>query len=89
MNEPAYHDTCRSLNKPMTTWGVARSLFMYSLLTGWFWFIATRRGVVGILVAIACYSLALWATNKEPKIVAILFRCAMQKTRYDPIKSSW
>ncbi len=52
MNEPAYHDTCRSLNKPMTMWGVARSLFMYSLLMGWFWFIATRRGVVGIVVAI-------------------------------------
>jgi type IV secretory pathway TrbD component len=83
---PEYHPVYRSLNKPLTVWGVERNLFFLAAIMGaaTFNFFATLTG--GLLMFAALYFAARWATATDPQILRILLNSARFKTHYDPAK---
>jgi hypothetical protein len=65
------HIVYRSINKPLTIWGVERRL---GSLIG------------GIFMFSSLYLLARWTTASDPQLLRILLNSSKFKTRYDPAK---
>jgi len=78
------HTVYRSINKPLTIWGVERRLFFLALLMGsaTFDFFASLAG--GAAMFGALYLLARWATASDPQLLKILLNSSKFKARYDP-----
>src|SRR5437762_2719629 len=80
------HVVYRSINRPLTIWGVERRLFFLALVTGGatFNFFGSLMG--GLIMFGALYLLARWATASDPQLLRILLNSSKFKTRYDPAK---
>ena len=80
------HVVYRSINKPLTIWGVERRLFFLALITGaaTFNFFGSLMG--GLIMFGALYLLARWATASDPQLLKILLNSSKFKTRFDPAK---
>jgi type IV secretory pathway TrbD component len=80
------HLVYRSINKPLTIWGVERRLFFVALLMGsaTFTFFNSLSG--GFFMWLSLYLLARWATASDPQLLKILLNSFKFKTRYDPAK---
>ena len=76
----------QSLNKPLTILGVERRLFFVAAGMGaiTFNFFGSLAG--GILMFVALYLTALWATSTDPEILRILLTSSRWKSQYDPAK---
>jgi type IV secretory pathway TrbD component len=85
-NEPTFHPVYRSINKPLTIWGVERKLFFLALIMGAasFNFFSSLMG--GLSMFIALYVFARWATATDPQLLRILLNSSSFKLRYDPAK---
>ena len=83
---PNPHVVYRSINKPLTIWGVERRLFFLALLMGGATFNFFGSLLGGILMFGALYLLARWTTKSDPQLLRILLNSSQFKTRYDPAK---
>jgi type IV secretory pathway TrbD component len=85
-NEVICHRVYKSINKPLTIWGAERRLFFLALMIGAasFNFFGSLAG--GLVMFVALYLFARWATASDPQILRILLNSSQFKRRYDPGK---
>lgn len=85
-NHPSFHPVYRSLNKPLTIWGVERRLFFLAAIMGaaTFNFFGSLLG--GLIMFVALFVLARWATATDPEMLRILLNASRFKRVYDPVK---
>ncbi len=83
---PTYHSVYRSLNKPLTIWGVERRLFFLAAVMGAavFNFFGSLAG--GLLMFVALFLAARWATATDAQVLRILLNSARFRGEYDPAK---
>jgi type IV secretory pathway TrbD component len=86
LNEPRFHAVYKSINKPLTIWGVERRLFFLALIMGGATFNLFGSLLSGLVMFTALYLLARWATGADPQILRILLNSSRFKTQYDPMK---
>ena len=86
MNEPRFHAVYKSINKPLTIWGVERGLFFLALVMGGATFNLFGSLPSGLVMFAALYLLARWATSTDPQILRILLNSSRFKNQYDPAK---
>src|ERR1041385_4144676 len=74
----------RSLNKPLTIWGAERGFFFVAAVmgAGTFNFFGSLRS--GLLMFVALFIFARWATAYDPQILRILLNSAQFKRLHDP-----
>jgi type IV secretory pathway TrbD component len=85
-NEPRFHPVYKSINKPLTIWGVERRLFFLALIMGAATFNLFGSLLSGLVMFAALYFMARWAAGTDPQILRILLNSARFKTQYDPAK---
>jgi len=85
-NEPRFHPVYKSINRPLTIWGVERGLFFLALIMGGATFNLFGSLLSGLAMFAALYFLARWATSADPQILRILLNSSRFKTQYDPLK---
>lgn len=85
-NEPRFHPVYKSINKPLTIWGVERRLFFLALLMGGATFSLFGSLLSGLVMFAALYLLTRWATATDPQILRILLNSSRFKTHYDAAK---
>ena len=80
------HPVYRSLNRPLTIWGVERRLFFLAAMIGAasFNFFGSLLG--GLLMFAGLFVGARWATAADPQMLRILLNSARFKIQYDPSK---
>ena len=86
MNEPRFHPVYKSINKPLTIWGVERRLFFLALIMGGATFNLFGSLLSGLVMFAALYLLARWVTGADPQLLRILLNSSRLKTQYDPAK---
>jgi len=82
-NEPRFHTVYKSINKPLTIWGVERRLFFLALIMGGATFNLFGSVLSGLVMFAALFLLARWATATDPQILRILLNSSRFKARYD------
>lgn len=82
-NEPRFHTVYKSINKPLTIWGVERRLFFLALIMGGATFNLFGSILSGLVMFAALFLLARWATATDPQILRILLNSSRFKARYD------
>ena len=82
-NEPRFHPVYKSINKPLTIWGVERRLFFLALIMGGATFNLFGSLLSGLVMFAALFLLARWATATNPQILRILLNSSRFKARYD------
>jgi type IV secretory pathway TrbD component len=87
-NEPAFHAVYKSINKPLTMWGVDRQLFFVALIMGGATFNLFGSLLSGLVMFAALFFLARWVTRTDAQLLRILLNSARFKTQYDPAKRS-
>lgn len=85
-NEPTMHRVYRSINKQLTIWGAERRLFFLAMVMGAATFNFFGSLLSGLLMFIALYLFARWATATDAQILRILLNSSKCKIRYDPAK---
>ena len=85
-NEPRFHPVYKSINKPLTIWGVERRLFFLAFVMGGAAFNLFGSLLSGLVMFAALYLLARWAMVADGQILRILFNSSRFKTHYDPAK---
>lgn len=85
-NEPRFHPVYKSINRPLTIWGVERRLFFLALIMGGATFNLFGSLLSGLVMFAALYFLARWASGTDPQILRILLNSSRLKTQYDPVK---
>ena len=83
---PTLHPVYRSINKPLTIWGVERRLFFLAAIMGAVTFNFFGSLIGGLIMFGALYVLARWTTVSDPQLLRILLNSSKFKTRYDPAK---
>ena len=81
-----YHRTYRSLNKPLTVWGVERGLFFMALILGAATFNLFGSLLGGLTMFIALYAVAKWITGIDPQLPRIILNSARFRAAYDSAK---
>jgi type IV secretory pathway TrbD component len=85
-NEPRFHPVYKSINRPLTIWGAERRLFFLALVLGSATFNFFGSLLSGIVMFMAFYFFARWATVTDPQILRILLNSSKFRLRYDPAK---
>jgi type IV secretory pathway TrbD component len=85
-HRPSYRVVYKALHRPLTVCGVDRRLFFLALMMGAATFNLFYSFLAGLLMFIALYGFALWATKHDPDMLRILLSSSRFCTRYDPIK---
>jgi type IV secretory pathway TrbD component len=85
-SEIVTHPTYRAINKPLTIWGAERRLFFLALVMGAATFNFFGSLFSGILMFVALYLAARWATKADPQILRILLNATKFRSQYDPGK---
>jgi type IV secretory pathway TrbD component len=83
---PNYHPVYRSLNKPLTIWGAERRLFFLAAVMGAavFNFFGSLAG--GLIMFVALFLAARWATATDAQVLRILLNSARFRCQHDPAK---
>ena len=76
----------KSLNKPLTIWGVERRLFFGALIVGAATFNFFNSLLGGLVMFALLYTVARWATGVDPDVFRIVFNAAKGRAVYDPLK---
>ena len=85
-HRPSYRVVYKALHRPLTVCGVDRRLFFLALTMGAATFNLFYSFVAGLLMFIALYGFALWATKHDPDMLRILLSSSRFRPRYDPLK---
>ena len=86
LNQPNLHRVSKSVNKPLTIWGVERRLFFLALIMGAATFNFFASLLSGLLMFASLYAFARWATATDPQILRILLNSSKFRKLYDPGK---
>lgn len=86
LNEPIFHRVSKSINKPLTIWGVERKLFFLAVIMGVATFNFFASLFSGLLMFGGLYGFARWATRTDPQILRILLNAAKLRSQYDPAR---
>ena len=84
--ELTIHTVYKSINKPLTIWGVDRRYFFLALVTGVATFNMLNTLIGGALMFASMYGFAKWATKHDPEILRIALNSSRSKVLYDPGK---
>jgi type IV secretory pathway TrbD component len=87
-NQPQFHPVYRSINKPLTILGAERRLFFLAAIMGAATFNFFGALLGGLVMFVALYLLARWATATDPAILRILLNASKFRSRYDSGKRS-
>jgi type IV secretory pathway TrbD component len=87
-NQITFHAVYKSVNKPLTIWGAERKLFFLALVMGAATFNFFGSLMAGLVMFVALYWFARWATVTDPQILRILLNSARFRIQYDPAKLS-
>jgi type IV secretory pathway TrbD component len=87
-DRPAYRPVCKALHRPLTVCGVDRRLFFLALTMGAATFNLFYSFAAGLLMFVALYAFALWATKRDPEMLRILIASSGFRARYDALKHS-
>jgi len=85
-SDPLTHRVYRSLNRPLTIWGVERRFFFLALAIGSATFNFFGSLLAGLVMFIALYTFGRWVTVTDPQILRILLNSSGVRRRYDPLK---
>jgi type IV secretory pathway TrbD component len=85
-NEPNFHPVFKSINKPLTIWGIERRLFFLSLIMGGATFNFFGSLLGGLLMFAVLCGFGRWATVTDPQLLRILLNSSRFRTQYDPAK---
>ena len=85
-DKPRFHPVYKSINKPLTIWGAERRLFFLAMIMGAGTFNFFGSLVSGLVMFLALYLLARWATVTDPQVLRILLNSSKFHTQYDPGK---
>src|SRR5712692_4184582 len=78
-----------SVNRPLTIGGADRRLFFVALVVGGGTFTLFGSLLMGVLMFLALYLGARWATQRDPQLLRIVLRSARARPRYDPAKLAY
>jgi type IV secretory pathway TrbD component len=82
-NEVQVRPVYRAINKPLTVWGAERRLFFLALIVGGATFNFFGSLVSGIIMFLALFLAARWATVADVQMLRILLNSAKYKPQYD------
>ena len=85
-HRPSYRVVYKALHRPLTVCGVDRRLFFLALMMGAATFNLFYSFLAGLLMFVALYGFALWATRHDPDMLRILLSSSRFRPRYDPLK---
>ena len=85
-HRPSYRVVYKALHRPLTVCGVDRRLFFLALTMGAATFNLFYSFLAGLLMFVALYGFALWATKHDPDMLRILLSSSRFRPRYDPLK---
>ena len=85
-DRPTYRPVYKALHRPLTICGVDRRLFFLALTMGASTFNLFYSFAAGLLMFVALYAFALWATRHDPDMLRILLASSGFRTRYDAAK---
>ena len=88
-NEPLFRAVSKSINKPLTIWGVERRLFFLAAVMGAATFNFFASLLSGIVMFAGLYGFGRWATGADPEILRIVLNSSRFRTQYDPVKWDW
>ena len=83
---PRSNPVYKSMNKPLTVWGVERRLFFLAMIMGAATFTCFSSLVGAVLMFFALYACARHATKTDPQILRVLMNSSRFKRQYDPLK---
>jgi type IV secretory pathway TrbD component len=84
--DPFIHRVYRSLNRPLTIWGVERRFFFLALAIGSATFNFFGSLLAGLVMFLSLYAFGRWVTVTDPQILRILLNSSTMRQRYDPLK---
>jgi len=73
----------KSLHKPLTNWGVERTLFYFVCVSAVGAFNLFNSILAGIAVFVGGFAFGHWVTNSDPAFLRILAKSERHKLRYD------
>ena len=85
---PLVYPVYRSINRPLTIWGVDRRLFFLALGLGGVMFNFFGSLLGGLALFLAAYAAARHAARRDPQLLRILLNSARFRARYDAGKFS-
>jgi len=85
-NIPTFRPVFKSVNKPLTIWGVERRLFFVALIMGAATFTSFSSLVSGVVMFVALFFCAQRATKTDPQILRIVLNSSRFRNQYDPAK---
>jgi type IV secretory pathway VirB3-like protein len=85
-NVPTFRPVFKSLNKPLTVWGVERRLFFVALIMGAATFTSFSSLFSGIVMFVALFICAQRATVTDSQILRIVLNSSRFRHQYDPAK---
>jgi type IV secretory pathway TrbD component len=85
-NSPQFHPVYKAINKPLTIWGAERRLFFLALVMGGATFNFFGSLVSGLVMFVALYAFARWATAVDIQMLRVLLNSSKFRTQYDPLK---
>ena len=85
-NGPRFHSVYKSINKPLTIWEAERRLFFLALIMGGATFNFFGSLVSGLVMFLALYLFARWATATDIQMLRVLLNSSKFRTQYDPVK---
>src|SRR6266852_951217 len=85
-NQPSFHPVYKSVNKPLTIWGAERRLFFLAAVMGAATFNFFGSLMSGLIMFMALFLFARWATATDPQILRILLNSSKFAPHYDPGK---
>jgi type IV secretory pathway VirB3-like protein len=86
VTEPTSNPVYKSINKPLTVWGVERRLFFVAMVMGAATFTCFSSLIGAVLMFVLLYLCARQATKTDPQIMHILMNSSKFKPQYDPLK---
>ena len=86
---PRLRPVYASVNRPLTIGGADRRLFFVALVVGGGTFTLFGSLLAGLLMFLALYLGARWATQRDPQLLRIVLRSATARPRYDPAKLAY
>lgn len=86
MNVPTYNPVYKSMNKPLTVWGVERRLFFVAMVVGAATFSCFNSLLGAILMFSTLFFCAKQATRTDAQILRVLLNSSRFKPQYDPLK---
>ena len=83
---PTLRLTHKALHRTLTIFGVDRRLFFLAMLLGAATFNLFYSFMAGLLMFVAFYAFAWWATLRDPEMLKILLSSSRARRRFDPAR---